>query len=49
LKRAGINTIAQLVNATERDLTSITNFGATSLKDVNDRLEERGLSLRIED
>ena len=49
LKRAGINTIAQLVNATERDLTSITNFGATSLKDVNDRLEERGLSLRLED
>jgi DNA-directed RNA polymerase subunit alpha len=49
LKRAGINTIAQLVNATERDLTSITNFGATSLKDVNDRLEERGLSLRAED
>jgi len=49
LKRAGINTIAQLVNATERDLTSITNFGATSLKDVMDRLDERGLSLRIED
>src|SRR5487761_928443 len=49
LKRAGINTIAQLVNATERDLTSITNFGATSLKDVNDRLDERGLSLRVED
>ncbi len=49
LKRAGINTIAQLINATERDLTSITNFGATSLKDVVDRLEERGLSLRIED
>lgn len=49
LKRAGINTIAQLVNATERDLTSITNFGATSLKDVMDRLGERGLSLRQED
>jgi len=49
LKRAGINTIAQLVNATERDLTSITNFGATSLKDVTDRLDERGLSLRVED
>jgi len=47
LKRAGINTIAQLVNATERDLTSITNFGATSLKDVTDRLDERGLSLRV--
>ncbi len=49
LKRAGINTIAQLVNATERDLISITNFGNTSLKDVIDRLEERGLSLRAED
>lgn len=49
LKRAGINTVAQLVNATERDLTSITNFGATSLKDVVDRLEERGLALRIEE
>jgi DNA-directed RNA polymerase subunit alpha len=49
LKRAGINTIAQLINATERDLTSITNFGATSLKDVVDRLDERGLSLRVED
>ena len=49
LKRAGINTVAQLVNATERDLTSITNFGATSLKDVVDRLEERGLALRVEE
>ncbi len=49
LKRAGINTVAQLVNATERDLTSITNFGQTSLKDVMDRLGERGLSLRQED
>ncbi len=49
LKRAGINTVAQLVNCTERDLTSITNFGATSLKDVQDRLDERGLSLRTED
>ena len=49
LKRAGINSLAQLVNCTERDLTSITNFGATSLKDVQDRLEERGMSLRVED
>jgi len=49
LKRAGINTVAQLVNCTERDLTSITNFGATSLKDVQERLDERGLTLRIEE
>ena len=49
LKRAGNNTIAQLVNATQQDLTSITNFGQTSLKDVTDRLAERGLSLRVEE
>jgi len=49
LKRAGINTVAQLINCTERDLTSITNFGATSLKDVTERLDERGLALRLED
>jgi DNA-directed RNA polymerase subunit alpha len=48
LKRAGINTLAQLINCTERDLTSITNFGATSLKDVEECLEERGLSLKAE-
>jgi DNA-directed RNA polymerase subunit alpha len=49
LKRAGINTVAQLMNATQQDLTSITNFGQTSLKDVTDRLAERGLSLRVEE
>jgi DNA-directed RNA polymerase subunit alpha len=49
LKRASINTLAQLLSSTERDLTSITNFGATSLKDVKDRLAERGLSLREEE
>ena len=48
LKRAGINTLAQLVNCSERDLTSITNFGATSLKDVQERLDERGLTLKAE-
>ena len=46
LKRAGINSIGELVNCTERDLLSITNFGATSLNDVNARLDERGLALR---
>ena len=48
LKRAGINTVAQLTNATERDLMAITNFGETSLKDVNERLAERGLALKSE-
>ena len=46
LKRAGINSIGELVNCTEKDLLSITNFGATSLNDVNARLDERGLALQ---
>ena len=49
LKRAGINSIGELVACSAKDLLSITNFGQTSLKDVNDRLDERGLALRAED
>ena len=49
LKRAGINSIGELVNCSEKDLLSITNFGQTSLKDDNERLDERGLALRTED
>jgi len=49
LKRGGINSIGELVACTEKDLLSITNFGQTSLKDVQDRLDERGLALRTED
>ena len=49
LKRGGINTVAELINCTASDLLSITNFGQTSLKDVTDRLDERGLALRSED
>ena len=35
--------------ARPRTSLSITNFGQTSLKDVTDRLDERGLALRSED
>jgi len=49
LKRAGVNSIGELVACSSKDLLSITNFGQTSLKDVNDRLDERGLALRAED
>jgi len=48
LKRGGINTVAELIGCTATDLLSITNFGQTSLKDVMDRLDERGLALRSE-
>ena len=48
LKRAGINSIGELVACSEKDLLAITNFGQTSLKDVNERLDERALALRSE-
>ena len=48
LKRAGINSIGELVACSEKDLLALTNFGQTSLKDVNERLDERALALRLE-
>ena len=47
LKRARVDTIGQLVQKTEDDLLAITNFGSKSLEEVIQKLDERGLSLRI--
>ena len=49
LKRAQVNTIGELVERTPDDLLAITNFGQKSLDEVIQRLDERGLSLRIKD
>jgi DNA-directed RNA polymerase subunit alpha len=49
LKRARIDTIGQLVQKTEDDLLAITNFGAKSLEEVMQKLDERGLSLRVKE
>ena len=49
LKRARVDTIGQLVQKTEDDLLAITNFGQKSLDEVIQKLDERGLSLRIKD
>src|SRR6202163_3126372 len=49
LKRAQVNTIGELVERTADDLLAITNFGQKSLDEVIQRLDERGLSLRIKD
>jgi len=49
LKRAQVNTIGELVDRTSEDLLAITNFGQKSLDEVIQRLDERGLSLRIKD
>lgn len=45
LKRAGINTIGQLVTKSDEDLMKIKNFGRKSLDEVRDSLQARGLDL----
>jgi DNA-directed RNA polymerase subunit alpha len=49
LKRARVDSIGQLVQKTEDDLLAITNFGQKSLDEVIQKLDERGLSLRMKD
>ncbi len=47
LKRAQVNTVGELVRKTEDDLLAVTNFGQKSLDEVVEKLDERGLTLRI--
>ena len=47
LKRAQINTIGELLMRTEEELLALTNFGQKSLDETKQKLDERGLSLRI--
>jgi len=49
LKRARVDTIGQLVAKSEDDLLAITNFGSKSLEEVLQKLDERGLSLRVKE
>ena len=49
LKRARVDTIGQLVSKTEDDLLAITNFGSKSLEEVLQKLDERGLALRVKE
>jgi DNA-directed RNA polymerase subunit alpha len=49
LKRARVDTIGQLASKTEDDLLAITNFGSKSLEEVLQKLDERGLSLRVKE
>jgi DNA-directed RNA polymerase subunit alpha len=41
-----IQTLGDLASHTEAELMGIKNFGATSLKEVRDKLVEYGLGLR---
>jgi DNA-directed RNA polymerase subunit alpha len=47
LKRANINTVADLAEKTEDDMMKVRNLGRKSLEEVKKKLEELGLALRI--
>ena len=48
LKRAGIQTVGDLVSKTESELNAIPNFGKKSIDEVIETLHARGLGLRNE-
>jgi DNA-directed RNA polymerase subunit alpha len=49
LKRAGINYVYELTQKSEEDMMKVRNLGRKSLEEVQEKLEELGLSLRSED
>ncbi len=49
LKRAEIETIKQLLDKSESDLSKIRNLGRKSIKEIKDKLKAKGLSLREDD
>ena len=49
LKRAGINTVEDLINKTEDDMIKVRNLGRKSLDEVIGKLSALGLSLRREE
>jgi DNA-directed RNA polymerase subunit alpha len=49
LKRAGINTVAELVQKNEEDMIKVRNLGRKSLEEVIQKLEEMNLGLKKTD
>ena len=49
LKRAGINTVEDLINRTEEDMIKVRNLGKKSLEEVIAKLHSLGLDLKRED
>ncbi len=49
LKRAGINTVEDLINKTEEDMMKVRNLGRKSLEEVVQKLSSLGFSLQQED
>jgi DNA-directed RNA polymerase subunit alpha len=48
LKREGVNTVGELTQKSEAELTDIRNFGLKSIEEVKAKLEDMGLALREE-
>jgi DNA-directed RNA polymerase subunit alpha len=46
LKRAGVQTVSDLIQKSESELNAIPNFGRKSIEEVMETLEARGLALR---
>ena len=49
LKRAGIDTVEDLVNKTEEEMMKVRNLGKKSLDEVVSRLRALGLDLKREE
>lgn len=49
LKRAGINTVEDLISKSEDDMMKVRNLGRKSLEEVINKLQSLGLSLRDEE
>ena len=49
LKRAGINTVEELIMRDEEEMMKVRNLGRKSLEEVEQKLEALGLSLKHEE
>jgi DNA-directed RNA polymerase subunit alpha len=49
LKRAGINTVGELIQKTEEEISKVRNMGKKSLEEVRNKLAEMGLAFRPEE
>ena len=49
LRRAGINTVEELIQKTEADMIKVRNLGSKSLEEIKKKLEDMGLHFRKND
>lgn len=49
LKRASINTVAELIGKTPEEMMKVRNLGRKSLEEVNEKLIDLGLSLKLDE